>query len=465
MPPINDTEVNALESRGYREGDTVPERGVLKPDGTFGSAVMTSAPAVTQTNLNLKSLDTLLADARSLSSRAQQEIDSRPSSKKTVTPRFEAAQNKSSVLDSTIASMSTAGDAPEVQELRANYTKTISDLDALSARMDANSVALMDGIRKEYDSLINQQQELNRAYEGGTTSEGLVSGRARYAPILQAGIVTNVVQEGIGKIAELQSKKAKLLAEAQEARDNKQFQLLQEKMKAYRDSISEERMLTQNLYENTLKASKEARENLEFEREQEQENAKTLAPSVASILTGDNDQDMQIIQSIATENGLNPNSLLGAVNEYSTSQSKSLPATLQEYEYMIRNGLFTGTPLEYIKARAAAGRAPASPKGRVLSQQEAIAMGLPNLTGVSEEELRSSMVDGRGNVVENPPSWFIEALGEAEQMNPTFEYAKERWNDVRNDPDVAKFLTGSKPSAGDLLSVLSEDDLTGILDE
>lgn len=462
MEPLNDIQVKALESQGYREGDTVPGSGILKPDGTF-SAVATSAPAVTQTNLNLKSLDTLLSEARALSSRAQQEIDSRKTPTSKITPRFEAAQNKSSVLDSTIASMSNAGDTPEVQELRANYNKTISDIDALSARMDANSVALMDSIRKEYDSLITQQEALNRSYEGGVTTEGMVSGRARYAPIIQAGIVTNVVQQGIGKIADLQNKKAKLLAEAQEARDNKQFQLLQEKMKAYRESIAQERQLTQQLYENTLKASKEARENLEFEREQEQDNAAQLASAVSTILTGDPDQDLAIIRDAAAENGINPNILVGAINKYRTDQTKSLPSMIQEYEYMVQRGLFSGSPLEYVRARSAAGRAPAT--GRVLSQQEAIAMGLPNLTGVSEEELRSSMVDARGNVVANPPSWFIDALAQAEQMTPTFDYAKERWNEVREDPDVTKFLTGTRPTSADLLSSLNDEDLTAVLDE
>lgn len=460
MNPLNDTEVNALGAAGIREGDSLPRLGRLLPDGTFSSpSVITSAPAATQTTTNMKTLDQLMADARQLSSRAQSEIDRgtqiTPGNTRQVSPRMQASLAKQgmSVLDTALGAMS-GQQSPASTELRASYDKTISEIDALSSRMDAQSAVLMDSIRREYDSLIREQEALNKSYEQGVTQEGMVSGRARYAPVIQAGIVTSAVQSGLGKIADLQAKKAKLLVEAQNARDERQYKELNEKLKAYRDLVKEEREQAQTLYQNTLNASREAREQLKFEQTQEENTAKSLAASIATALTGNPDQDAQLISTLAKDYNIRPFVLQGALDDYNRSVTKDLPSIIQEYEYMVRNGLFNGTPIEYMSYKNRATRASGSPSSRVLSTRDAIAIGMPNLAGVAEDELRLSMIDSRGRVVENPPAWFIDALTQSENIPATLispAYIKERWNEVRNDPDVTKFLTGSSPSNAESL--------------
>lgn len=431
MPPITDTQVNALETQGYREGDTVPGQGTLRPDGSFSQpSVITSDPAVNQTNLNLGSLDKLLEEARALSSRAQVEIDAKNAAagKK---PAQQTPTKSTSVLDSTIQSMSDAGNSPEVQELRANYTKTISDIDALASRMDANSVRLMDSIRSEYDSLIKQQEELNKAYTGGVTTEGFVSGRARYAPIIQAGIVTNTVQQGIAKIADLQSKKARLLAEAQEARDNKQFELLDKKMKAYRDAIADERKFTQDLYENTLKASKEAREELKYQREEEEANAKMLAPSLVAILDGDLESNLKTITDIAAENGIDPRTLYNSVQEYQAQLKKeemsSMTSSIKEYQYAVSQG-YTGSFTQYEKSmRASSGGAG---KENLLTREDVKAYGLPaSFIGMSEDKLTNSLSS------DEVPPWFAD-YADNEIGPPLFPGILENmWEDFKQNID------------------------------
>lgn len=411
MQPLSNQEVDALGATGVREGDTLPRLGRLLPDGTFSSpSVITSAPAATQTTTNMKTLDQLMADARQLSSRAQSEIDRgtqiTPGNTRQVSPRMQASLAKQgmSVLDTALGAMS-GQQSPASTELRASYDKTISEIDALSSRMDAQSAVLMDSIRSEYDSLIREQEALNKSYEQGVTQEGMVSGRARYAPVIQAGIVTSAVQSGLGKIADLQAKKAKLLVEAQNARDERQYKELNEKLKAYRDLVKEEREQAQTLYQNTLNASREAREQLNFEQTQEENTAKSLAASIATALTGNPDQDVQLISTLAKDYNIRPFVLQGAIEDLRISTNKSQSTSdILEYQFALSQG-FTGSFMDFKAAqRASTGGAT---KENLITAQDAKTFGLPaSFIGMDETRLLS---DIRSSVV---PEWYLEVIKE-----------------------------------------------------
>lgn len=183
--------------------------------------------------------------------------------------RLKAEADKKATTD---AAINNAAGLP-IDGLPAQPTKSQAEIDAeqgiadtqaqikvLAEQMDAHSAALMANISAEYDNLINQQKIQNTQYQGGITTEGIVSGRARYAPVMQAGLINTAISSGLAEIAKLQTKKQSLLIQAQQARDDQSYKMLNDTMIQYRETVKNERTLTQNTYDNAMKASQEGRD-------------------------------------------------------------------------------------------------------------------------------------------------------------------------------------------------------------
>lgn len=293
----------------------------------YTSAVVTPAPAIQQTNNNMATLDQIRQQAQKASddlallklkgytdtNQVPKGVDIKdlPNYKAQSTPtnnatdtaigqlsQKEAREQARQAGESTFVgwdgrTYNTADNAPisaptpesKNQELRDGFNSYASQLDSLGARMDARSQDIINGIKAEYDGLVKEQELANKAYEGGVTVEGMVSGRARYAPNIAMGDIQAAVSTGISKISALQAKKQSLIAEAEMARDEKNFTLLDKKMSAYRDLIKEERAAAQETFENTMKLSQEARQQAQEERnlaKDQIDQSATIAEGVAS---------------------------------------------------------------------------------------------------------------------------------------------------------------------------------------
>ena len=241
------------------------------------NAVVTSDRVATTTKQNITDLTTA-QNANMSIGRANQLKGLNPDGS-IITPEQKAAQDKAltdklaaetaakekSAVDTAIAGTPTKPVQSQAEiDAQAGITATQAEIKKLQANMDAQSAALMSSISAEYDSLVAQQAVQNTAYQGGVTTEGLVSGRARYAPIMQAGILDRAVASGLGEISKLQAKKSQLLIQAQQARDERQFKYLNETMQDYRTTVKEERAAAQTAYENVQKASAEARKSADL---------------------------------------------------------------------------------------------------------------------------------------------------------------------------------------------------------
>lgn len=398
------------------------------PGSLVGTAIKPSAPAVvsstparetTQTNQEqLASIASQLEYARrqALILQQQKEADA---------AKLAATANQKPVETATEKALKTQlgvqENKPSQEQIEAErgVRDTQNQLKNLSSSMDSRAAAMIDNISKEYDGLIKQQEDLNKSYEGGVTSEGIVSGRARYAPLIQGGIITNAIQQGISKISALQAKKAALIMEAEDARDQKKFALLEKTMSSYRETIKEERAAAQETYERALAASQEARAIAKEQRDAvkaEADYASTIAPAVIADIQGLSPEESTLrITEMADQLGIDASLLTAQINAYTDEQANKEPAAIQEYNLAVNQG-FKGSMLEYAAKKSAMTRAPKA--ANLLTAYEAATLGLPkSLVGRTEAGVMAQMSSP------NIPSWFLE-------MNPNA--GKSEWNSFRN---------------------------------
>ncbi len=127
-------------------------------------------------------------------------------------------------------------DVPEPVENN-KLDKEKADLDAQMAALkisqDQITNAYIDSITKRYEGLIEQQKEINRRAYARVQTSGLRSGTARYAPEIQSGILSAEESAGLSKISALESEKMTLIAEANQAKQNKDIEMLDKKIADY----------------------------------------------------------------------------------------------------------------------------------------------------------------------------------------------------------------------------------------
>jgi hypothetical protein len=229
---------------------------------------------------------------------------------------------------------------------KAGIDSQISYLDRLISQSDASTQAQLKGIRDEYASMQAQQEGANKAYQGGVETAGLVSGRARYAPEIQAGIQSGAVNYGLNQLQDIQNKKQKALSDAESAASDRQYKLVAEKASLYNQLLKDERDVTAKVSDEYYKSKTSRREEAKYLTE-------TLAPSLVQNMTGDAATDMAFLQQTAAETGnqVTADELYGSVLRYQDEQNQKraslLTGDMREYN-MARNQGYKGTLQDWI---------------------------------------------------------------------------------------------------------------------
>jgi hypothetical protein len=305
----------------------------------YTSAVITPAPAIEQTNNNTAQLAEIQNKAKEIQNNlAILKLKGYTDTKQVPTgidikdlSDYKAPVEKTeSATDKAIKKAAGVTDVPDtnpyIQRLRDVADNQNAQWAAMSSTVDGYTNQLISSIRAEYDGLIKEQEATNKAYEGGVTVEGMVSGRARYAPNIAMGDIQAAVSAGIGKISAIQVKKQGLIAQAESARTEKQFAILDKKMVAYRDLIKEERAAAQETFENTIKLSQEARAKAKEEHEELANNAASLATRLNSI-TSPTERE-QYLTEYAKRLGVDPTALESSVANYNDMKNKEVTTTI-----------------------------------------------------------------------------------------------------------------------------------------
>lgn len=354
-------------------------------------AVITSAPAVNQTNGNIQYANNLTAVAN--------------------TPRVQnntTKDNLGSFISTSRGDTTSAVDQARMQEI----SRLSAQLDGLSSSMDSRSAEQIQSVKAEMDRLAEQQKVANTNFEGGVSTAGLASGRSRYAGEIQAGIQSQAVNSGIAALTDIQSKKAKAVMEIEQARDERKYTLLQARIKELNTLQKEERQAAQDMVENFYKEQSYYRQNAEFV-------GQSLAPTITSMMTGDPSHDEQLITEIASQNQVSPAVLQKYVQDYKTAQYKALPDWQQKYDAAKTLG-YKGSALNFILPKES------GTKADTLSLADVKSAGLPReLVGLPT----NTIVQSLGSPI--APSWYVTLANKTSDVKLTPDEVQAYWTNFK----------------------------------
>jgi hypothetical protein len=96
-------------------------------------------------------------------------------------------------------------------------------------------------------------KEQNKRRKAFLSVAGIRSGRSRYAPEVQSGILSAEEAAGIQRLKELDNEEIQLIAQAEAANEDAQFKLLYEKMAQAKAIRQEKNDIAQRLFDNAIK--------------------------------------------------------------------------------------------------------------------------------------------------------------------------------------------------------------------
>lgn len=296
--------------------------------------------------------------------------------------------NPTDTTDTEMAAALEADMTPEEKELRdasQAYQNQLDDftnqLDESAKRADEMTNSLIQNIKDQYESRKREMATINKNVLGAQKLLGARSGRLRYASEIQSSIISAEESAGINRLSALDSEMNSLILQAEMAREDKQYALLNDKMTLLTTKYQEKRQLIQDIYqlqreqnEALATKAKEAREELKFVQEQSQLYGDALA---ASLISYDQDgnlipPDAETISAISRDYGFDANLFAGSINN-KINELSQMDATaaknelevmklqkelayegmtndLKEYSYAKSEG-FTGNFMDYLATK------------------------------------------------------------------------------------------------------------------
>lgn len=221
---------------------------------------------------------------------------------------------------------------PTLMETDPEYNNLKTQLDKLGTDIDDANNSLIQSIKDMTASAVASQETANKAFEGGTFTAGIVSGRARYAPEIQGAIQASAVASGIQRVNDLKQKGNQLIAEAMQARNEQQFKVLSKKMDEYRANKKEMRDQLIETQKLAMDMDKNAREAAKMAREEQQAQLEMIAPSLSESLRGitDPEEQSQFIVDYANRIGIDPAKLDSFMIKYKNDADKEIRSSLGE---------------------------------------------------------------------------------------------------------------------------------------
>lgn len=261
----------------------------------------------------------------------------------------------------------------------ANYQDYKNQVAAIrSGVYSAADQAYLDSIQASIDRQVATQKQTNANQLGGLTQMGIRSGRERYAPEVESGILGAEIAAGNQRISKIQNDGVALLATAKQAIESKNMDLLDRAMNAFNANAKAKSEAIQQMHDNVMKAeqisiqkAKTTSDLLSAEKDRRASDLKYATDLSAGLASGMIKTDPQTgnvfmpddatIRAMALQQNINPTILLGQLNERvdvlrklgmadvknqaDILQGMTTPM-LKEYEYAKRNG-YTGSALDY----------------------------------------------------------------------------------------------------------------------
>lgn len=176
----------------------------------------------------------------------------------------------------------------------AEITSVQSQFDAMRKKADDMSASIIDSIKAKYEVRKQQMAELNKRYLGSQTILGETSGRSRYAPEVQLGILSSEERAGVMRLAELDAEENMQIMQAQQAREEKDFDMLYKSMSMVQGLRNEKTKLLQQQYENALRFDDQMIKRQKFDKE----NVKDTLDIINSTAGSDFVASPEMIKSV-----------------------------------------------------------------------------------------------------------------------------------------------------------------------
>lgn len=348
----------------------------------------------------------------------------------------------------------------KINDINSSFDTEISKYNNLfemaKQKLDTETNATVTQIQNMYAKRKDEMAATNKNALAFKRVSGIVSGRDRYAQDFQTDILSTEEREGIKRIADLDTEQEQLIAQAKNARDSKSMELLFSSMQRYDDLNKQKQDQISSLYKNAVEfekiaidKAKEARESIKADLDIQSQYADNIAASVLEQMTGDKKVDKEVVDSFASQYGIDSGFLNQAVSEYKLKQNQALPSDLREYEIMKQRGEYNGSFFNYLKTKKNAERVVGTGSktsggstlsNKSLTQDEVERFNLPqSLLGKSDQSIIQDLT------VSKVPAWFKDFV---QQTEPDKQFDQTGWqsiwNNFRNTEDMAVYKSQFK---------------------
>jgi hypothetical protein len=230
---------------------------------------------------------------------------------------------------------------------------------AVRAKLTSANQNLIDSISQSFANQVQAQKKVNDATLAGLTQTGIRAGRSRYESEAETSALSAEMTAGIQRIADLQGKRDSLIAQAQVAQTQEDWKMFYDSYSQAQQAAKEMNQSVIDMYKLRMENEKNAQDavnqkltNLKLTQDI---NAKTI-DSIGYIalhsLTGNEQQDVQSIKSLAAQYGVDFTQLLSKVDELNTKNEK-YTGTVGEYQFYADQARKSGqTPLSFTDYQA-----------------------------------------------------------------------------------------------------------------
>lgn len=207
----------------------------------------------------------------------------------------------------TLDSASTAFQSSMQQLLTGNFPLT------------ADQQAQVVGLQSQFDQLRSLQETANKNYENGINLMGIREGRQQYTPALAATEIHKAITGDLQKIAQIDIQAASSVASLKQGFLDKDYDVINNSYAALQKSVEQknatlaqiQKTVSENIANATAKINQE-KATLDL---QETKVNDAASSALREALKVDGTLDLDAIQRIADEQGLDPNVLYGAVRK------------------------------------------------------------------------------------------------------------------------------------------------------
>lgn len=272
-------EIEQLSIR-LAQGQQVPPPSVVSSDLGQQQTVQNQA--------ELESIGTGLEQARQQALKIQESLKTLQATPTTpsVTPTTTPTTTTTAVAptpEQTVQQKIAADVALANSSLDQELTAITSLLNDAAARSDVRTAGIVGAIQTKFSARRQQMAQQNESREKFLGVTGIRSGRSRFAPEIQSGIISAEESAGLRRLSELDAQEQSLIAQAQQANEDRQFGILNQRMGLLQDTRREKEATAQRLFENAvaldnlnIAKAREGRLTITEEEKQEDNNRNTL---------------------------------------------------------------------------------------------------------------------------------------------------------------------------------------------